>query len=194
MPRQLFIAASVVALFAACVPSFQNRRTPSGDFCSDMPVIPAGQAPDREYHRLRPVASDPEARTEAERLESLRKAACTAGADGVIEAANEEVRLANAAYSVVSSGTAITWVRRGETEFKPLKSYPTGGGTKPAAAAPTATPASEPEPAAAAEPEPPPAPAATTKPGAGTAKGTTPAASSSAKVAPTPTSTPKKKP
>lgn len=32
--------------------SFKNQRTPSGDFCSDMPVIPAGQDPDREYHRL----------------------------------------------------------------------------------------------------------------------------------------------
>lgn len=190
MPRPLFITASVVTLLAACVPSFQNRRTPSGDFCSDMPVLPAGQAPDREYHRLRPVSSDPETHTEAERLESLRKAACSAGADGVIEAANEEIRLANATYATVSSGTAITWIRHGETEFKPLKSYPTNGGAKPAAAAPAAAAAPEPEPAAAPEPEPP--PVASSKPVAGAAKGTTPAASSSAKVAPP--ALPKKKP
>jgi hypothetical protein len=202
MSRPIFIAASVVTLFAACAPSFQNHRTPSGDFCSDMPVLAAGQVPDREYHRLRPVSSDPEAHNEAERLESLRKAACYAGADGVIEASTEELRLASAGYTNISSGTAITWVRHGQSEPKPLRTYPTTASTKPSGSS-SATPASAPpEPAASAEPATPPpadsgkAPAGAdssktaTPPPAGSGKAATPAGSSSAKVAPPP---PKKK-
>lgn len=75
-----------------------------------MPVVPAGTEPDREYHRLIPVASPPEAsKTEAERLYALRKAACRAGGDAVIEAVNEEVRGADGAYGVIASGTAVVW-------------------------------------------------------------------------------------
>src|SRR5215212_1728592 len=97
--RLLFTAMLTVPLFLECK-SFQEMRTPSGDFCTDMPVLPAGQVPDREYHRLQPIQSDPDCRTEAERLESLRRFACKAGADAVIEAANEEVRQSNAGYAL----------------------------------------------------------------------------------------------
>jgi hypothetical protein len=151
MDRLLLAAALVAALSpAGCGPSFKEKRTPSGDFCSDMPIIPAGQEADREYHRLQPIQSDPKARTEAERLESLRKAACTVGADAVIEAVNEEVRGENAQYGTVSSGTAVIWIRRTGGEAKPL----TIGVKK--ALAPDAPPA-PPE----AAPEPPPTPTAT---------------------------------
>ena len=85
-----------------------------------MVVIPAGQEPDREYHRLQPIKSDIAAKTEAERLESLRKAACLVGADSVIEAVNEEVRAESAQYTTVSSGTAVIWLRPHNGEVKPL--------------------------------------------------------------------------
>src|SRR3954465_1588051 len=103
----------------SCRP-FKDKRTPSGEFCSDMAIIPAGQEPDREYHRLQPIQSDPKARTEAERLESLRKVACIAGGDAVIEAVNEEVRGENAQYATVSSGTTVIWLRRTGVEMKPI--------------------------------------------------------------------------
>ena len=108
-----------------------------------MQVVPAGQDPDSEYHRLQPISSDPKARTEAERLESLRKAACAVGGDAVIEAVNEEVRAENATYATVSSGTAIIWLRR-----------PSGSGSKPLSL-PSKHAAS-----AAVEPPPPPEPPA----------------------------------
>jgi hypothetical protein len=119
--RRLLLVALVAPLVAgAACASFKDKRTPSGEFCSDMQVVPAGQDPDSEYHRLQPISSDPKARTEAERLESLRKAACSVGGDAVIEAVNEEVRAENATYATVSSGTAIIWLRR-----------PAGSGSKP---------------------------------------------------------------
>lgn len=89
-----------------------------------MAVIPAGHVPDREYHRLQPITSNPEARTEAQRLESLRMAACEAGGDGVIEAVNEEIRQENGNYATVASGTAVTWVLRAEGA-KPISTLPT---------------------------------------------------------------------
>ncbi len=148
---------------AACA-SFKDRRTPSGDFCSDMAVVPAGQEPDREYHRLQPIQSDPKARTEAERLESLRKAACNVGADAVIEAVNEEVRGDNAQYGTVSSGTAVIWLHH-ETPHNvgptPMGPTPIGGRPAPVAApgpAPVAAPA--PDTAAPPAPAPPPPPVA----------------------------------
>ncbi|WP_437650547.1 hypothetical protein [Sorangium sp. So ce362] len=141
MQRLLLSAALGAALIAGCSTPFRDKRTPSGEFCSDMHVVPAGQLPDREYHRLQPIASDPEARTEAERLESLRKAACGVGGDAVIEAVNEEIRTEDGRYASVASGTAVIWVRRTDGEAKPLTFHPA---TKPA------------EPAAPAEPEAPP--------------------------------------
>ncbi len=141
MHRALFAVVLAASTVTSCA-SFKNQRTPSGDFCSDMPVIPAGQDPDREYHRLQPIASDIKARTEAERLESLRKAACAVGGDAVIEAVNEEVRAENATYATVSSGTAVIWLRRPQGEVKPLtlhSSKPSASGT------PSATPSAEPD-------------------------------------------------
>jgi hypothetical protein len=111
MDRALLAAAVLAVTSFGCSPAFKDKRTPSGDFCSDMAIVPAGQEPEREYHRLQPIQSDPKARTEAERLESLRKAACKIDADAVIEAVNEEVRGDNAQYAMVSSGTAVIWLR-----------------------------------------------------------------------------------
>ena len=163
MDRLLLAAAVLAALSpAGCGPSFKEKRTPSGDFCSDMPIIPAGQEPDREFHRLQPIQSETKARTEAERLESLRKAACNVGADAVIEAVNEEVRGDNAQYGTVSSGTAVIWIRRGTGEVKPL-----GINVKKAA-----LPAAEP----AAGPPPEPTPSASVDAGASPAKSAKPAA------------------
>lgn len=165
---RLFLAAIALGALAvaACGPSFKEKRTPSGDFCSDMPIVPAGQDPDREYHRLQPIQSDTKARTEAERLESLRKAACNVGADAVIEAVNEEVRGDNAQYAMVSSGTAVIWLRRNSGEVKPL-----GLGAKkapaPTAEAPTPDPAPPAEASAAPDAGAPPAKSA--KPAAGKA-------------------------
>lgn len=184
----MITATLAASLFTGCS-TFQDKRTPSGDFCSDMPVLPAGQVPDREYHRLQPVASDPECRTEAERLESLRKSACKVGADAVIEAANEEVRQTNASFALVSSGTAVTWVRRTNVDVKAFSAYPTHATTAPSAtvAAPEPEASSAPppveDPATAATP----AKSGTPVAGAAPAKSATPVAgppASSAKPPP----------
>lgn len=143
-----------------------------------MQVLPAGTVPDREYHRLQPITSDPESRTEAERLESLRRAACEVGADAVIEAVNEEIRTSEAVYATVSSGTAVVWVRRPTTETKPFATYP-GHAAKPAATETAETEA--PPPAEAPSAAPTAAPATS-----GTAKTTPPAATTAA----TPTAKP----
>ncbi len=162
MRRLLFVALLAPIVVGVACASFKDKRTPSGEFCSDMQVVPAGQDPDSEYHRLQPISSDPKARTEAERLESLRKAACAVGGDAVIEAVNEEVRAENATYATVSSGTAIIWLRR-----------PNGSSSKPITlpSKHAASAAVEPPPA----PEPPP-PEPTATPSA------TPSASASAKA------------
>jgi hypothetical protein len=182
MSRRLIVTATLAAsLFTGCS-TFQDKRTPSGDFCSDMPVLPAGQVPDREYHRLQPVASDPECRTEAERLESLRKSACKVGADAVIEAANEEVRQTNASFALVSSGTAVTWVRRTNVDVKAFSAYPTHATTTPSAAAPEPEAAPPPpveDPATAATP----AKSGTPVAGAAPAKSGTPVAGAPASSA-----------
>lgn len=162
MHRLLPTAALVALLPLACV-SFKDKRTPSGDFCSDMSVVPAGTEVDREYHRLQPIQSDPKARTEAERLESLRKSACSVGADAVIEAVNEEVRGDSSAYTMVSSGTAVIWLRHASTDLKPL-SLTTKKTAEPAPpAAPSVEPSATPSASASASA----APAKSAKPGAG---------------------------
>ena len=142
--RRLLLAALVAPILAgAACASFKDKRTPSGEFCSDMQVVPAGVDPDSEYHRLQPISSDPKARTEAERLESLRKAACAVGGDAVIEAVNEEVRAENATYATVSSGTAIIWLRRpassGATPLKLPNKKPAASGEPAPETAPEAT-------------------------------------------------------
>jgi hypothetical protein len=183
--HRVLLTAAAALLVAACSapPRFQDLRTPSGEFCTDMPVIPAGQAPDREYHRLGPIQSDPHARTEAERLESLRKAACASGGDAVIEAVNEEVRLPDATYGMVSSGYAIIWTRRPGSEVKPLQLHPTNGGG--AAASEEGGGEAQAQPTAA--PEEPAAPTPTATPTT-TAKAT-PAPTGSAKAGAAPTTT-----
>ncbi|WP_437682454.1 hypothetical protein [Sorangium sp. So ce131] len=182
MQRLLLAAALGAALISGCSTAFKDKRTPSGEFCSDMHVVPAGQAPDREYHRLQPISSNPEARTEAERLESLRKAACAVGGDAVIEAVNEEIRTEDGRYASVASGTAVIWVRRTDGEARPLTLHPVGQPPEAASTAePEAPPASAPaetppsdepyEEAAPATSAPPAKPGQPTKPGQSTKPG-----------------------
>ncbi|APR86582.1 Hypothetical protein A7982_11931 [Minicystis rosea] len=133
-----------------------------------MPIIPAGQEPDREYHRLQPIQSDSKTRTEAERLESLRKVACNVGADAVIEAVNEEVRGDNAQYQMVSSGTAVIWLRRSGGAGAPGESPKTQSLPTPKKPTPIGEPTATAEPAPTAEPTAAPAaPAKSAKPAAG---------------------------
>jgi hypothetical protein len=158
--ERVFFAAALLAIIgsSACSPAFKDKRTPSGDFCSDMPIVPAGQEPDREYHRLQPIQSDPKAKTEAERLESLRKAACAIDADAVIEAVNEEIRGDNAAYAMVSSGTAVIWLHHSETTNAPMSTIAPRKVAVPVAAE------APPAPAPALDVAPAPAPVATPAP------------------------------
>jgi hypothetical protein len=189
----VLLAVSAVVSTVACGPSFKEKRTPSGDFCSDMPIVPAGQDPGREYHRLQPIQSDPKARTEAERLESLRKAACKVDGDAVIEAVNEEVRGDNAQYAMVSSGTAITWVRHTNPETTPIAingGKKNGGGTgNPDVTVTVTGDAPAPDPSVATDVTPPPVPTTTSSAKAGappTAKSAKPAAGKPPKPAPKP--------
>ncbi|MDI1432540.1 hypothetical protein [Polyangium sorediatum] len=122
MQRVVLFSAATAAIFVACAapPRFQDMRTPSGEFCTDMPIFAGKTQPDREFHRLEPVQSEPGARTEPERLRSLRKSACMAGGDAVIEAIEEEIRLPDASYGKVATGTAIVWIRREGSSSKPI--------------------------------------------------------------------------
>lgn len=193
MIRPLALSVSALVLFTSCAPDFRNKRTPSGEFCTDMAVIPAGEEPDLEYHRLQPVQSSIMARTEAERLESLRKAACNVGGDAVIEAVNEEVRNEQAQFVLVSSGTAVIWVRPKTGEVKPLTTHKKKKDPEPQATA-TADASAPPPPATSdAVAPPPPTAAATATPA--TPPTATPSAtpSASASAAPTATTKPKSK-
>ena len=107
-------------LASGCAVNFYKAITPSGTPCTDMKIYPAGASVTRPYHRLKPVASDAAKGTEAERLESLRMVACTVGGDAVIEAANEETRTVNGTYATRASGTAVVWLRGGNTGSKML--------------------------------------------------------------------------
>jgi outer membrane biosynthesis protein TonB len=196
MKRVLLTAATGAVLFVACAsqPKFQDMRTPSGEFCSDMIVYPAGQAPEVEYHRLEPIHSEYTARTEAERLESLRKAACKVGADAVIEAANEEVRPKDAStFVTVASGTAITWIRHTDTQAKPIELRDgrplTTKKTEPEPEATAEPPKAEPEPAPAAKTAPPPASATSKQPEPAPVASATPPPASSGSTTTTTTKT-----
>ena len=187
MSRSVVLCSSLALLFATSCAAFKDKRTPSGDFCSDMAVIPAGEEPDLEYHRLQPIQSDIKARTEAERLESLRKAACTVGGDAVIEAVNEEVRNEQAQYVLVSSGTAVIWVRpKTGGDVKPLTTHrkKKSASTEPAPEA-TADPAATAAPIATAAPTA--APVASVAPAATAAPTAAPAASPAKTAAKLPT-------
>ncbi|MDI1449017.1 hypothetical protein [Polyangium sp. 6x1] len=186
MQRVVLFSAATAAIFVACAapPRFQDMRTPSGEFCTDMPIFAGKTQPDREFHRLEPVQSEPGARTEPERLRSLRKAACMAGGDAVIEAIEEEIRLPDASYGKVATGTAIVWIRREGISSKPLDL----GARTDADKAVEPVPAADPNPPKEATPlntagevkSPPPTP---------TAAATTPPTPTAAATTPTPTPT-----
>jgi hypothetical protein len=191
MVRQFVLCASALLLTTSCGPDFRNKRTPSGEFCTDMAVLPAGDEPDLEYHRLQPVQSAITARTEAERLESLRKAACTVGGDAVIEAVNEEVRNDQAQFVLVSSGTAVIWVRPKSGEIKPLTTHKKKKDEAGSPAPTTSDTAVAPPPTTTATAAPIPTAVATAAP---TATATAaPTASATATAAPTTTTKPKSK-
>lgn len=122
-PIAFLSAAALLVVYAACAPKpipFHQMRTPSGDFCSDMPIFAGRDQPEREFHRLGPVKSQPALKSVAERLESLRKAACAEGADAIVEASEAEERQPDATYSTIASGTAVVWTRRSDEDARPL--------------------------------------------------------------------------
>ncbi|MCE9577948.1 MAG: hypothetical protein K8W52_32755 [Deltaproteobacteria bacterium] len=100
------IAVAVFTLAACGAP--HRATTPSGTPCSDLPVYPAGADPGLAFRRLGPVHSHLLDSTEAERLASLRDAACAAGADAVVEVANEDQPQGDST-ATVASGTAVVW-------------------------------------------------------------------------------------
>lgn len=108
MSRIVLVVALALGASACGAPA-RRTTTPSGHSCVDMPLLAAGQEPGRPLHRMGPVRSDARSATEAERLASLREAACAAGGDAVIEAVNEEVRLPDGTYGTIASGTAVVW-------------------------------------------------------------------------------------
>ncbi len=132
--RGIAIAALLVG---GCAPTFQKALTPSGEPCPDMPIIAAGQTVERPYHRLGPVSSAVDSATEAERLESLRRAACKMGGDAVIEAQNEEMRKPDNSYTTRASGTAVVW-RRPPAKPTPLATPAPAPSPTPAPAQPPA--------------------------------------------------------
>ncbi len=84
----LILCAS--ALAAGCV-SWQNRVTPSGHRCSDMPVVGYGKEEllqGRQVHRLRAVAAT-KCDSTTECLEELRKAGCDQEADAIVDVFTE---------------------------------------------------------------------------------------------------------
>jgi hypothetical protein len=147
MPHARCLAVCSLAL-AGCV-SFSDARTRSGGFCTDMPIYPAGQTPDKPFHRLQPVASALKPLTEAERLESLRRVACKLGADAVIEAVNETAQNSDHVTLERSSGYAVVWTAA-PTAPTPVRVTRPAPVEKPATELP---PESAVLPSAAAEPE-----------------------------------------
>ena len=103
----LLLLPTLLVTVAGCAHTFETTRTPSGQLCADMPIVPANEKTERAYHRLGPLRSEPAAITEADRLYSLRRVACAQGADAVIEAANEE----SATGQAFSSGTGVVWTK-----------------------------------------------------------------------------------
>ncbi len=137
-------------LAPACVP-FKDMRTRSGGWCTDMPIFPAGQTPDKPFHRLQPVASALKPLTEAERLESLRREACKIGADAVIEAVNETAQNSDHVTLERSSGYAVVWTAAPTAPTPVRVSPPSPIATPAPAAAPApveSAPAPKPEAAA----------------------------------------------
>lgn len=188
-----FSAAALVAVYAACAQPtpFHQLRTPSGDFCSDMPIYAGKDQPEREFHRIGPVKSAAKLNSPAERLESLRKAACAAGADAIVEAAEAEETQLDATHSLVASGTGVIWTRRPDTEARPLGlgsvsgKKPEGEFKEPAPEASAKDPAPLNTGVEVKSPPPPPTPSATAEPA--------PTASSTSAPATTTTTTTKTK-
>jgi hypothetical protein len=155
--------ALVTVSLVGCAPSFEKSRTPSGDFCTDMPVVPSGTSVDKPFHRLKSVASSVKCTTEAERLESLRKEGCKLRADAIIEAANESTRAPDGiGYITRASGTAIVWVTAptGPTPISssaPPATVEKKNDVKPAAT-PAPAPATAPDDEGKSEEPPPPPP------------------------------------
>lgn len=103
------VGAATLGL-GACAPSFENARTPSGQYCSDMPIYLNNQPdPDKPFHRIKPIATPLIQLTAPERLEALRKEACKLGGDAVINAGDEDAQTTDHIVIVRASGYAVRW-------------------------------------------------------------------------------------
>lgn len=130
----------------ACAPSFENARTPSGQYCTDMPIYLNNQPePDRPFHRLKPIATPMAQLTAPERLEALRRATCDLGGDAVINAGDEEAQTTDHIVIVRASGYAVRWTG---PVIRSISSRPSAGAaTIGAASGIGGAPASAPAPA-----------------------------------------------
>ena len=82
-----------------------------------MPLVPFGRddmIQGRTITRLGPVASSLSAETPAERIDSIRRAACDAGADAVVEVLQQEVILPTR-KTIRLSGSAAKFLRSSAT-------------------------------------------------------------------------------
>src|SRR5690242_861960 len=111
LPAVLSLACGAFASAGAgCAPAFHDAKTPSWQWCSDMPVVLNGQAdPERPFHRIKPISTPIKSLTAPERLEALRVEACKLGGDAVINAGDEETQTPDHTIVVRASGYAIRW-------------------------------------------------------------------------------------
>lgn len=124
-------ALSGCAMFASKPPPpptpFEAKKTPSGEFCSDMKVIFNGEhEPDRPFHRLKTIRTSLIETTAPERLQLMREVACDAKGDAVIDAGDYEGVSQDGKRVKFLAGTVIQW-----TAPSPALEAPSGGGFKP---------------------------------------------------------------
>jgi hypothetical protein len=143
------LLGALAGVAPGCAQNFHEARTPSGQYCSDMPVYFNNQPdPDRPFHRIKPIATPIKSLTAPERLEALRVEACKLGGDAVIGAGDEEAQAPDHTVIMRASGYAVRWTN---AQPKTPVSRQTIGGTAPP---PMAGPAPSPAPGPAA-PRPP---------------------------------------
>lgn len=113
------IALSGCSMFAPKPPPppvpFEAKKTPSGEFCSDMKVIFNGEhEPDRAFHRLKTVRTQLIETTAPERLQLLREVACETKGDAVIDAGDYEGVAPDGKRVKFLAGTVIQWTKAPE--------------------------------------------------------------------------------
>ena len=141
------LLGALAGLAAGCAPNFHDARTPSGQYCSDMPVYFNNQPdPDKPFHRIKPISTPIKPLTAPERLEALRMEACKLGGDAVIGAGDEEAQAPDHSVIMRASGYAVRWTNAPVKSVAPRQTI---GGAAPA---PLAGPAPAPAPAPARPP------------------------------------------